>query len=658
MRYRLGDLGDAVLALAATALGLGVAVAALSEVAVDGPLPVLGIAVLVALGDYLTRPVLRLMAARTGAVGALLAGLAAQVLVLWAALELVPGVRIAGPHLVPAILLLAGAVMAVGRWLVGVNDPEYVLGDVLRRARSRARRAGQVRAPTRDPGMLLVLLDGVGRDTLSVAIEAGLAPTLYRWLRSGSHRLAGWWARPPTATPACQAGLLYGTSQAVPAFRWWDRRLGRLLESNRPGDAALVEDRLAAASGAAPLLGPEDVAVSMMFSGGAGTNVLVLSRAGREGIGPGPAFLRMFASPFVLVRSVLLTLAEMVKELFQAHRQRVRGVVPRVRRSARYVLARGLTNVLLRDLNTSIVAEHLVRGAPVVVVDLVDYDEIAHHAGPQRPEALRALEGLDRVLALLERVCEVAPREYRIVVASDHGQALGPTFADAYGTSLSELVTALMGDGPSAMDVSAPGELAPLAALLATLLPARPQRHRRTAPTSLPEVVVVGGGNLGSVWFPREETPLGLEEVHERWPRLVPGLAGHPGVGLVVARSAEGPVVAGAAGLRWLSSGRVEGEDPLAGWPARAAADLERAVGLDDAGDLLVVSAVSPMGHVHAFEGQVGSHGGIGGPQNEAILVHPADWPVDPGLCEDGTLVGAESLHAQLLSWLRREGLR
>ena len=671
MRYRLADLVDAALALLTTALGLGVAVFVLGGVELRSAWSVLLIAVLVAAGDYLTRPVLRVMAARTGAVGALLAGLAAQVLVLWGALEVVPGLTLAGPQVVPAVLLLAGAVMALGRWLIGVNDSEYVLGDVVRRARARARRTGADASatPEREPGLLVVLLDGVGRDTLGGAIEAGLAPTLYRWLRTGTHRLTTWWARVPSTTPASQAALLYGDSTAIPSFRWWDRALGRLVVSNRPGDAAEIERRLAAAEGATPLLGPRDAAVSMMFSGGAGTNALVMSRAGRDGIGPGPAFLRMFASPFVLVRSVVLTLAEMVKELFQGHRQRVRSVVPRVGRGGWYVVLRGITNVLLRDLNTSLVAEQLVRGAPVVVVDLVDYDEIAHHAGPQRPESLRALEGLDRVLGLLEQVCAVAPRDYRIVVLSDHGQSLGPTFADAHGSTLTELVTALMGDDPHAVDVPSGEDTGPVNALLATVFPSRAEvsprpgrlRGRRSGgadgagpTTALPEVAVVGGGNLGCVWFPREGHPLTLEEVRDRWPHLVPGLAAHLGIGLVVARTAEGEAVAlGLRGLRWLTSGRVEGEDPLDGWPERTAPDLARAVGLPDAADLLVVSAVTPMGHVTAFEGQVGSHGGIGGPQNEAILVHPSELEL-----AGGPLVGGEAVHAELLGWLRAWGLR
>jgi hypothetical protein len=67
-------------------------------------------------------------------------------------------------------------------------------------------------------------------------------------------------------------------------------------------------------------------------------------------------------------------------------------------------------------------------------------------------------------------------------------------------------------------------------------------------------------------------------------------------------------------------------------------------------------------GEVHAFEELVGCHGGLGGWQNEAVLVHPADWPVDPDLLEhsggDGVLYGPDAVHRQLIRWLERCGAR
>lgn len=42
-------------------------------------------------------------------------------------------------------------------------------------------------------------------------------------------------------------------------------------------------------------------------------------------------------------------------------------------------------------MNLTIIADKIYEGAPVIFVDFVDYDEIAHHAGPERPEAMRSL---------------------------------------------------------------------------------------------------------------------------------------------------------------------------------------------------------------------------------------------------------------------------
>ena len=673
----LRDVGEGLLAVVTSALGLGVALLVLDGAGARSWLDVLAVAVLMGVGDRLVRPLVRLVAVLLGVAGALLGGLAAQLLVAWSALTVVPGISVHSWGQVLLLLLIAATTMAAGRWLVGVNDSSYVLGDVLRRARARARR-GQVDGGG-EAGLLIVQLDGVSRAVLEHAVEAGLVPTLAGWLRTGTHRLDGWWARVPATTPASQAGLLHATSTEVPAFRWWDKSLGRMVVTNHPVDAALIEARLSNGDG---LLAHAGVAVSTMFSGDAPTALLVMSRAGwRRGLGPGTAYIRFFASPYVLTRTLGLTVGEMLKELYQGRRQRTRGVAPRVPRRGAYVLLRGISNVLLRDLTTALVAEQLLAGAPTVFVNLVDYDEIAHHAGPVRPEALRALEGLDRVIGILAEVAEHSPRSYRFVVLSDHGQSLGTTFEQSEGTTLAAVVRDLMSgsslraDPPGAVHSDAGEQWSPLNALLGSSAgggrvsrpwPIRPGAHLGTdGGGALPEVAVTASGNLGLVWFPKLAGVVGLEEITVRWPRLVPGLLARDAVGLVVARTEAGPVVLGAGGSRLLAddvplAAAVRGQDPLGGYQPRARPDLLRAAGLAHAGDLIVVSTVQPDGSVHAFEELVGSHGGLGGAQNDALLLYPAPW-ADAELTggdPPATLIGAEAVHAQLVRWQRALLLR
>jgi hypothetical protein len=200
--------------------------------------------------------------------------------------------------------------------------------------------------------------------------------------------------------------------------------------------------------------------------------------------------------------------------------------------------------------------------------------------------------------------------------------------------------------------------------LLGPDTPSHGLRGGRADRVGVPDVVVAGSGNLGLVWFPPAPARLVLEDLQERWPGLVAGLAARPGIGAVIVDTASrGLVAVGAHGLALLERDVApEGEDPLAGWGSQARGDLARAGRLAHTGDLLVISAITPGGHVHAFEGQVGSHGGLGGDQNRALLLHPRGLTVDTDLLGDvdghAMLVGAEQVHLQLMRWSVSLGVR
>ncbi|MGN6330248.1 MAG: hypothetical protein ACTHOD_01180 [Motilibacteraceae bacterium] len=168
-----------------------------------------------------------------------------------------------------------------------------------------------------------------------------------------------------------------------------------------------------------------------------------------------------------------------------------------------------------------------------------------------------------------------------------------------------------------------------------------------------PDIVAVGSGNLGAVWFARSPRRLLLEDVEQAWPGLVKGLAEHPGVAFVVALSARGPVAVGPRGRHLLETGEVTGEDPMAPFGRQAAVDFARCARFGNAPDLYVNSCYDPdTQEVAAFEELVGCHGGVGGWQTQGTLVHPADWAVT----ED--LVGAEAVHRQLVRRLEDLGQR
>ena len=163
---------------------------------------------------------------------------------------------------------------------------------------------------------------------------------------------------------------------------------------------------------------------------------------------------------------------------------------------------------------------------------------------------------------------------------------------------------------------------------------------------------MLGSGNLGLVYVPGPER-LTLEDLEARWPELVPGLAGHPGIGFVAALGNDGPVAIGARAAPPRDRSR-RGSRPADPVRAHAAAMLLSATLMKEAPDLYVNSSVDPDTlDVAAFEPLVGCHGGLGGWQDRGFVVAPPDL-----LQPTSTIVGGEQLHRHLVDILESLGHR
>ncbi len=532
-------------------------------------------------------------------------------------------------------------------------------------------RKGSLEPGSLPPGLVIVQVDGLAEPLLRHAIRTGDAPHMAGWVRSGSHRITPWSVLLPSQTSASQAGILHGDNDDIPAFRWFEKATGRLLVSNRPADAAEIERRVSTGDG---LLAGGGSSVSNLLSGDATHSALTNSTLlGPKGV-RSRDFFGFFADPSTVFRTLVLVAIEIGRELLEARAQRRRGLEPRTSRSWPFPLLRAAACIVLRDLSIGVVLEDMYRGVPVIYVDLVGYDEVAHHAGPERPEALAEVAEADRQIGLLARAAGATPRAYRIVVLSDHGQSQGATFRQRFGTTLDELVRRLMAGEPAMLaatsDVEGWGYLNTVLTQLAAgegraarlarrrLHTARDVVASRLDPGQRAEdhdVVVTASGNLANIYLTDVPGRMTWEALDDRHPGLVEALASHPGVGLVMIRSElDGPVVLGGAGLRHLATGRVDGSDPLTPFGPHAQPALRRLDAFRSVGDLVVVSMLdADTGEVAAFEELVGSHGGIGGAQTEAFVLHPVD--LEP---PEEALVGAPAVHRVLVRWLEEMHLR
>ncbi|MCX5203035.1 alkaline phosphatase family protein [Streptomyces sp. NBC_00237] len=579
---------------------------------------------------------------------------------LLVALSVLPdGSGEADPETAVVVAAVMSAVASATSTALAVRDDEAYrrrLSRLAQRRRGGKRDAGRHGMP----GTVFLQLDGLGHDTLRRALDKGLMPTVGGLLEGDppTHRLTPWRTDWSSQTGASQLGILHGTNHDVPAFRWYEKETGRTMVCSSPASTAELQNRAIERSGDGGLLTYDGASRGNLFSGGADQLALVLSIAARRGPSnrSRAGYFAYFSDPANAVRTAMSFVTEVGREMHQSVASRLRKETPRVGRGGLYPFIRAFATVVQRDVVVAAVIGDVLSGRTAIYADLVSYDEVAHHSGPRSRDADKILRRLDRSVALIAKVAEHAPRAYRIVLLSDHGQSPGETFEGRFGLTLRDYVRASCGlsvprraqrtrSGAEARDavrtvLHRPVDLAEAA-------------HSHPAGSDASDPIVLASGNLGLISFPDLPGRASREEIDRRHPALLRMLAGHPGVGFLLVRSEEyGAVVLGSDGAEIPLPELRDGEGPLKPFGRGAADAIRRTDTFPHTADIMVNSSYDPKtGRVHAFEAQIGSHGGLGGEQTRPFLL----WPLalSEPVPEDVDLVGAEAVHQVLRRWLR-----
>ena len=539
------------------------------------------------------------------------------------------------------VAFLASAVTLVLEVVAGVDDDSEFSFRVVQRI---ARRTG---TPVRTdaPGVVFLEIDGLALPVLRRAMRDGNAPQMASWLTDDGYALSGWETDLSSQTGASQAGILLGSNVDIPAFRWVEKDNARVMACSAPADCAELESRHATDKG---LLLDGGASRGNLLSGQADEVILTVSRIEAEKRA-NPGYRTFFANGFNVMRVLVLFVWEVLLEWTSALRASRRDVKPRGHRGGVYPFMRAAMCVVVRDLIVQSVLTDMMSGRPAVYATFSSYDEVAHHSGLERADTLEALRKLDHQFGRIARARRYAPRPYEIVVLSDHGQTQGATFKQRNGYGLDDLVTRSLeaadvtslvgGDEHDRAVGTAFGEAT-----------GRPPDEKKRAKNDVSgeDVVVLASGNLGLVYLMDEPRRMTREEIDARHPRLIPALAAHPHVGWLLVRSDDrGPLAIGPRGTRYLAENRVEGDDPLAGFSPNAARHLLRTDGFSNVADLMVGSFYDPqLDEGCAFEELISFHGGLGGPQTEPFILHPARLRMP-----DEPVVGAEAVNTLLREW-------
>jgi uncharacterized membrane protein YvlD (DUF360 family) len=617
-------------------------------------------ACLLGLVNLLIRPVLLLLAKPLGAIVTLAVGFLVNAVALLITAGVLPGFTINGLGAAIVAAIIFAAINAVITGILEVDDEGSFYQNRIERVARREPFAGSAE-PGR--GLVMIEIDGLSVHHMKKALAAGLMPTLNQMIAEDGYVLSQVDCGIPSQTSACQAGIMFGDNDDIPAYRWYDKDQQKLLVS--ASDAGELNARYAKGQG----LMRGGSSIGNMLNGDAEKSLLTLAdikNTDKEQQKRRAEDIRLLMlNPYFFGRTIARFFGGVVRELWQGWQQKRANVYPRLNRlHGGYPFIRAATTILVRDLSANLVILDIVRGSPSIYHTYPGYDETAHHSGPWTSDAFGELERFDRVLARVRHAAQArAPRPYDLIVLSDHGQSFGPTFKMRYGVSLKEFIEQQLPTGTTvSAAIGGDTGMTSLTGLSAELNNVQQQgggavgtavakqsqklidSATKTAETAEPakptQVTAYGSGNLAQVYFDLYPRKINLSELNAAYPGMVDTLVQHEGIGIVCGYEDGVPVALCKGGRRNLHTGAVTGEDPLKQYaPAEPTAyghatiekrawQVRRVMDFPHAGDLMVISAVYPDGTVAALEELIGNHGGLGGEQTDAFIFHPPDVQV------------------------------
>ena len=612
--------------------------------------------------NLIFRPIILLFSRALGYIVVLIMGFLVNAVVLLVTAWLMPGFEVNG--ILPAIV--GGLIFAIVNTLVtSVISLDEEDSFYRRRILSRAAKTPYPDAQSGTTGLAMIEIDGLSYWHIQKALAEGWMPNLKEWIDQDGYVLTRTDCGLPSQTSACQAGIMFGDNYDIPAFRWYDKTQQRLIVSGK--DAAELNARYADGEG----LMREGTSINNMLNGDARKSIMTVSdiKTGTDEQNKARAediFLLML-DPYFFMRSLVLFFVDAGRDLWEGWQQKRHDVYPRLnRREHFYPFVRAAMVTLMREISSNLVILDVVRGSPSIYMTYPGYDEVAHHSGPWTTDAFKVLKKFDHTLAQIRHAIETqAPRPYDLVVLSDHGQSFGPTFLMRYGKDIKttiqdfmpagKMVAASMGGDTGVNSMSALGnEMANVgsqgvgnAAGRAVAKQTQKLTDRAVAEQSPEEVVTAeggrkaevmayGSGNIAQVYFTEFPQKMNRADVEAAFPRLVEKLVAHEGVGFVLYNNTDGTAtVVGKQGIHNVHTGAVTGIDPLLPYAKEGVAttelraeQLRRIADFPHAGDLMVNSTVYDDGTVAALEELIGCHGGLGGEQTDAFILHPGTWTV------------------------------
>lgn len=605
---------------------------------------------------------------------------------------LFPNVSIEGISLF-SIPLLLGLINAFISVILDIDEDSTYYRYVLKRQI-------QPKNTIEKEGFIFLEIDGLAYDVLVDALKQGVMPYLKSIIDDGSHKITKWYTDLSSQTSSSQAGILHGNNDNIVAFRWVEKENdNKIVSSNSLSDAVGIERGISDGNG---LLSDRGASRSNLFSGDAEDYLLTYSKFAKLSDFYTKTWYYLYSSPYVIARMLVLFIADMAMEVLSRIEHIVRNITPRVKRGLYYFVARSGTNIVMREATTFTLIGDIYAGVyNTMYATYMGYDEIAHHSGIRDKDSFYSLKQIDTQIKRVHRAILDSKRKYELVILSDHGQSNGPTFKQKYGLTLNDLVKKYLPEHITIHSILYSNEdhfadnfsIKPLALenkeKLNERIDGTKDKFNQLKGKALnqkyvkeimdkkdylkekepiierlqkisdkyniginfegdelikddtAQTIVLASGNLGLIYFTDWKTRLTYEQIEDAFPGLIKGLADHKGIGFVMVKSEVlGTMVLSGDDVYYLDKDKYVGNEFLKKYGNHIANNLKRTDNFEHVPDILVNSYYDEENdEVYAFEELIGSHGGMGGTQQEPFIAYPSNWTLN------NEIIGAENVH-------------
>ena len=440
----------------------------------------------------------------------------------------------------------------------------------------------------------------------------------------------------PSDTPYFQACLFYNDGSKIPGFRYYIKNENKKITFKSPENTRFVEEKYYNRPG---LLKNGSCYISLL-AGGAKKTLFTVSRSIQKDyedrvFGLWALIKSVFNLPWTIrlvvlcIREALVEIRDFIIYALKKKTQRAEWMFP---------LERIFNNIIFREGALKSIKEDTGEGVKKIYADFNIYDETSHQRGPAEKLTYSTLKDIDSAIKKIFKYARKSKKtKYDIYVLSDHGETPSYPFTWKNKVSFEDFVKSAAsenisesGNNPRRWDTYF------IKSILST--PMLKKLFNRKISETGPEreeervakyenIIVRYSCCMANIYFKNLKQGSSYSEIEREYPGIIRKIINHADIGFAAARIKGGKIIIGKKGKVILSkTGKkiTSGINPLDayGEAEKTGDDICSLLDRDFSGDIIVMGAYRD-GKIINFEEQMSAHGGLGGPQNSAFIMHP-----------------------------------